>query len=131
MGCSNKIESSQQFKDCFSEARMNEIQTMKLIETFSLEKIELSVKNVCILRYAQMEKDKSACSRIDVDKLRAYYDSLSEEQKQSELGGVIIVNGFSARDSCYNNLAVELKDTSLCEKIEQETLKNNCISYSR
>lgn len=129
-GCTTNIESSPTFKECFSKERLAELESMEGMDSFPFETIvKVSAKNLCFKEYALSEKDAKGCDFIQTEKLEDFYNSLTDNQKNTEIG-FLLLNGITAGDGCFNNLAVDLKNSSLCENIQDERIRSNCQKHS-
>jgi hypothetical protein len=57
------------------------------------------------------------------------YEQEIQERTKNFLENNPNANESYARDVAYHDLAIEKKDSNLCEKISNEQLKEDCLNY--
>ena len=89
-------------------------------------------RNKCYKSIALVQKDPSICAKIETQNWR---NSCYQELTTTHLLDISLcdkIEGeslFISKDKCYLNLGAQLKDPSICAKIESEEEKNDCYGY--
>jgi hypothetical protein len=83
------------------------------------------VNSMCVKDVAEEAKDPSLCARLDEsDKSSCISKVAVASNDQSLCAG--LGEGFG-RDTCYEDIAEKMKDKTICDRIQSDFWKKNCI----
>ncbi len=108
-------------------------------QDFSCEKVkEGNEKDVCFTVVATLKRDATLCDNVKdkVNKGRCYAKVIIEKQHIGEDSGkkeyvpvCTDVEDEYVRDACYFNYAVDKPDYLVCDKIKDETFRDDCLKF--
>lgn len=92
---------------------------------------EPTKRDYCYFGIYQNTKDPSLCDKLSEGNLKwndCFMDALENIRKTKDSTNCQNISTVTYRDLCYNILAVELQDSSICNKVWNPEIKQTCLN---